>query len=96
MSILTTESKYDQDQEARLKLRIPRQYHQDSILFKLVSQYQIEVNILAALLTQKGDSDGWFDILLKGKKTSIDDALFYLSELDIEILNLERLDTDGL
>jgi hypothetical protein len=95
MSNLTVESNINQFEEVRLKIRVPRQYHQDSILFKLVSEYKVEINILAALLAQKGDSDGWFDILLKGNKKSIDDALFYLSELDIEILNLERLD-DGL
>jgi hypothetical protein len=95
MSNLTIESNINQFEEVRLKIRVPRQYHQDSILFKLVSEYKVEINILAALLAQKGDSDGWFDILLKGNKKSIDDALFYLSELDIEILNLERLD-DGL
>jgi hypothetical protein len=92
-------SKYgviNRPQEIRLKLRIPAQYHQDSILFKLASQYQVEITILAALLTQKGDSDGWFDLLLKGDANSLDDVLVYLSELDIEILNLTRLETDGL
>lgn len=86
----------DRPQEIRLKLRIPAQYHQDSILFKLVSEYQVEINILAALLTPKSDSDGWFDILVKGQQEAINNALFYLSELDIEVLHLNRIETDGL
>lgn len=89
-------STLDRPHEIRLKLRIPSQYHQDSILFKLVSQYHVEVNILAALLTPKRDSDGWFDILVKGQQKAIDDALFYLSELDVEVLNLNHIETDGL
>ncbi len=96
MSNLNTLAPKNYLQEARLKIRIPRQYRQDSILFKLVSQFQLEVNILAALLPQKGNSDGWFEILLKGDKKNIDDGLFYLSEFGIEILNLERLQTDGM
>ncbi len=91
-----TASFVDRSHEIRIKLRIPAQYHQDSILFKLVSQYQVEINILAALLTPKSDSDGWFDILIKGHKQAIDDALIYLQELNIEILTLNRLETDGL
>jgi hypothetical protein len=71
--------------QIRIKIRIPKNYHQEPVIYKLVSYYNLEINLFAAILGKSGQEDGWFDLQLKGNSQQIDSALIYLSELDIEI-----------
>jgi ABC-type methionine transport system ATPase subunit len=89
-----TLSTNDQRQaQKRLRIRIPKQYHQDPILSRLVSQHSLSVNILAAMLGANANGDGWFDIELRGNQSQIDNALTDLGDLDLEIW--PETETDG-
>ena len=79
--------------QKRIRLRIPKQYHQEPVISKLISDYNLKVNITAALLGCNGNGDGWFDLDLQGQNTRIQDALIYLKELDLEIWT--ESETDG-
>jgi hypothetical protein len=49
--------------EARVRVQIPSEYHQEPVISFLASEYRLQVNILAALLTGNAKESGWFDLL---------------------------------
>lgn len=69
----------------RIQIRIPHKYKRRPIIYHLASYYLLEVNILAALLTDRGD--GWFDLEISGSLKQISRALCYLAGLDVEVLH---------
>ncbi|MDF5727337.1 MAG: NIL domain-containing protein [Rhizonema sp. PD38] len=69
----------------RIRLRIPKEYHQEPVISRLVSDYSLTVNISAAILGSDAIGDGWFDLDLQGTSPQIDNALIYLNDLDLEI-----------
>ncbi|HAZ47796.1 MAG TPA: ABC transporter [Cyanobacteria bacterium UBA11369] len=77
----------------RIRIRIPKQYHQDPVISRLISDYNLTVNITAAILGGNANGDGWFDLELRGTITNIRRSLDYLNELDLEIWN--DAETDG-
>jgi ABC-type methionine transport system ATPase subunit len=77
----------------RIRLRIPKDYHQEPVISRLVSHYHLTVNIMAAILGRNANGDGWFDLELRGTIADIESALVYLNELDLEIWNDQE--TDG-
>lgn len=79
--------------QKRIRIRIPKQYHGEPVISKLISEYNLNVNITAAILGANGNGDGWFDLDLQGQYTRIQDALIYLKELDLEIWT--ESETDG-
>lgn len=81
--------------QTRIKVQIPRQYHQEPIISHLASQYGLEVNILAALLGTTSQDSGWFDLELRGSAEQINSALIYLSDLDITLWHRSGDETDG-
>lgn len=91
MQTLTTQTD-DRSTEQRIRLRIPKHYHQEPVISQLVSRYSLTVNIVAAILGANANGDGWFDLELKGSHAHIQDALVYLSELDLEVWQGEEAD----
>jgi ABC-type methionine transport system ATPase subunit len=92
--MMQTPMTQDQRQtQRRVRIRIPKQYHQDPVISHLVSQYQVTVNITAAILGANANGDGWFDLELRGLSSNIEEALTYLDQLDLEIW--KETDTDG-
>jgi ABC-type methionine transport system ATPase subunit len=75
----------DRPAQRRIKIRVPKHHIEEPVVSRLASNYNLEVNIISALLGAMNGNDGWFDLQLQGKSRSIEEALFYLSELDIEI-----------
>lgn len=71
--------------QTRIRIRIPKTYHQEPVISRLVSDYGLTVNITAALLGANARDDGWFDLELNGPVRQIDSALTYLTELDLEV-----------
>ena len=71
--------------QTRIRMRIPKEYHQEPVISRLVSQYGLTVNVNAALLGVKSSDDGWFDLELHGTADQIETALIYLNDLDVEI-----------
>lgn len=70
--------------QTRIKVRIPKDYHQEPIISRLVSDHGLTVNIVAALLSANAREDGWFDLELQGTNPQIESALVYFNELDLE------------
>ncbi len=75
----------DRPTSRRIKIRVPKHYIDEPIISRLASHHKLEVNILSALLGTPNGNDGWFDLQLQGNSKAIEDAIFYLSERDIEI-----------
>ncbi|WP_026735274.1 NIL domain-containing protein [Fischerella sp. PCC 9605] len=69
----------------RIRIRIPKNYHQEPVISRLVSDYGLTINISAAILGANAVGDGWFDLDLQGKNTQIDSGLTYLKDLELEI-----------
>jgi hypothetical protein len=81
--------------QTRIRIRIPKNYHQEPVISRLISQHGLTVNITAALLGANARDDGWFDLELQGTAAQIDSALLYLNELDLEIWHDSSAQTDG-
>ncbi len=71
--------------QIRIRLRIPKDYHQEPVISRLISQHGVTVNIAAALLSANARDDGWFDLELKGTPQQISSALIYINDLDLEV-----------
>jgi NIL domain len=71
--------------EIRIRICIPKQYHQEPVISHLITQHGLTVTITAALLSANSKADGWFDLQLQGVLAQIQAALIYLNDLDLEI-----------
>ncbi|MEG4229312.1 NIL domain-containing protein [Microcoleus sp. N9_B2] len=71
--------------QTRIRIRIPKEYHQEPVISNLISEQGLTVNFNAALLGVKTSDDGWFDLELIGTSQQIESALIYLNDLDVEI-----------
>lgn len=71
--------------QTRLRLCIPKQYSQEPIISRLMTQHGLIVNIAAALLSASAHEAGWFDLELRGTNTQIRSALLYLNDLDLKV-----------
>jgi NIL domain len=69
----------------RIRVRIPKNYHQEPVISRLVSDCGLIVNITAAVLGANAIGDGWFDLDLQGTIGQIEKGLTYLNNLDLEI-----------
>ncbi|AFZ29783.1 NIL domain-containing protein [Gloeocapsa sp. PCC 7428] len=81
--------------KTRIKIRIPKQLHEEPVISHLISQHGVTVNIAAALLSSNGRDDGWFDLEIRGTSEQIQNALIYLNELDLEVWNQSSSEQDG-
>lgn len=69
----------------RIRLRIPKDFHQEPVISRLVSDHGLTVNINAAMLGTDAIGDGWFDLDLQGTTAQIHSGLTYLNKLGLEI-----------
>ncbi|BAY98047.1 hypothetical protein NIES37_19950 [Tolypothrix tenuis PCC 7101] len=69
----------------RIRVRIPKDYHQEPVISRLVSDYGVTVNITAAILGANAVGDGWFDLELQGTDAQIQSALTHLNELSLQV-----------
>ena len=76
-------------------MSIPYCYAQTPILSRLVSQYHLGVNILAAKLEHDRHEPGIFDIELQGTTQKISQGLDYLKALNLQILSKANIDGDS-
>lgn len=81
--------------QTRIRVRIPKNLHQEPVISRLVSHHGITVNINAALLSVNARDDGWFDLELRGTSPQIESGLTYLNELDLEIWGESTPEEDG-
>lgn len=85
----------DRRTTTRVRIRIPKEYHEDPVISRLVSEHGVVVNINAALLGANARDDGWFDLELRGTSRQIQSALIYLEEMDLEIWGRSHPEEDG-
>jgi ABC-type methionine transport system ATPase subunit len=85
----------NRETQIELQIRVPQSYHQEPIISQLISKYQVKVIVLAAILGKHGQGDGWFDLKLIGTTKQINNAMVYLSDLDIEIWYGQDIEQDG-
>ncbi|MBD6618663.1 ABC transporter [Komarekiella sp. 'clone 1'] len=69
----------------RIRVRIPKDYHQEPVISRLVSDYGLTVNITAAILGANAVGDGWFDLDIQGTNKQIHNGLTYLHDLELEV-----------
>ncbi len=79
--------------QRRVRMRIPKQFHQEPVISQLVSEYQVTVNITAAILGANASGDGWFDLELRGTEDHVLNALGYINDLGLEVWR--ETDQDG-
>jgi hypothetical protein len=75
----------------RIRVRITKDYHQEPVISRLVSDYGLTINIKAAFLGQDAISDGWFDLDLQGTESQIDNGLSYLQDLKLEVWDANKI-----
>lgn len=71
--------------QKRLHIRIPKTLHQEPIISRLISDYNLTVNIKAAILGANANGDGWFDLSLQGSVEHLVSAMTYLNRMEVEI-----------
>lgn len=81
--------------QTRIRIRIPKNYHQEPVISRLISDHHLTVNISAALLGANARDDGWFDLELRGTPPQIRSAFIYLNELDLEVWQGDTAQNDG-
>ncbi len=91
----TTQLGANRPTKTRIRIRIPKTFHEDPVISRLVSHHGVTVNITAALLGANARDDGWFDLELRGTASQIQSALTYLNELDLEIWDQSTPEADG-
>ncbi|ARV57247.1 NIL domain-containing protein [Nostocales cyanobacterium HT-58-2] len=74
---------------SHIHIRIPQHYHRQPVVSRLISRYDLTINIAAALLEPHTEDDGWFNLEIQGIRPQVEAALDYLQELNIEIVLLE-------
>jgi hypothetical protein len=78
-------SQADEPVKTRIQFKIPQKYHKDPIISTLILDYQLRVNLISAILGKDGLGGGCFDLELQGYRQQIEQALNYLSQLDVDI-----------
>ncbi|WP_250124785.1 NIL domain-containing protein [Chroococcidiopsis sp. CCMEE 29] len=91
----TTELGVNRPTQTRIKIRIPKDLHEEPVISRLISHHGVTVNIAAALLSANSRDDGWFDLELRGRASQVQSALTYLNELDLEIWGQSNSEEDG-
>jgi hypothetical protein len=71
------------------RIRVPRHYHRQPMISRLISRYGLTVNIKAASLAVNSDRDGWFDIELQGNPEQVINSLSYLQRCGVDLMQVE-------
>jgi hypothetical protein len=70
------------------RIRVPHRYQQLPIISRLVSRYDLIVNIKAASFVSGNESDGWFDLEISGNPQQLTNSLSYLQGLGVNLVQL--------
>ncbi|KAB8331617.1 NIL domain-containing protein [Scytonema tolypothrichoides VB-61278] len=74
---------------SQIHIRIPQHYHRQPIVSRLISRYDLIINIASALLETHAKDDGLFNLEIQGVSQRLEAGLSYLQELNIEIVELD-------
>ena len=78
-----------------ITVRIPKEWHEQPVISRLISYCGITVNIAAAQTNGHVPQQGCFDLELGGTIFQIASALTYLNELNLEISHRFITGEDG-
>ena len=82
-AIVTVEEK--RRTTTRIAMRVPKSCQGEPIIARLSCEHGLTVTIIAALLGESPEDDGWFTLQLTGTTQQIQSGIIYLEELDLEI-----------
>jgi len=85
----------DTPTQIRLRVSIPKAYHQEPVISRLTADYGLLVNITGAMLRPDTREHGWFDLELRGTPSQIQNGLAYLQQLELKISGRPNADGDG-
>jgi ABC-type methionine transport system ATPase subunit len=68
-----------------IRIQIPQKLHQVPIISQLITDYQLGVNIRAAVLDHKATGGGWFDLSLTGDADQLQTAIDNLKQIGVQI-----------
>lgn len=72
--------------QIRLRVHIPPSYQQEPVIYRLIYDYGLVVNITGAMLGKNTAEQGYFDLELRGKLQQISKGLSYLESLNLKIV----------
>ncbi|MBD1821753.1 NIL domain-containing protein [Cyanobacteria bacterium FACHB-DQ100] len=75
--------RYQTLNRVRLRLEISASYHQEPILSRLVSDFNLVVNITGANLGKSNIGESYCDIEIRGTPQQISQGLIYLKSLNV-------------
>ncbi|MFM7382849.1 MAG: NIL domain-containing protein [Microcystaceae cyanobacterium] len=81
--------------KSRIYLLIPHTYQNTPILYQLIQQYRLKVNILGANLIENDHQFGHLDIEVFGYPHQIQQALDYLISLNLTVISKPNTDGDS-
>lgn len=73
--------------QTQIRLEIPKNFHQESVISRLISEHRIAVNVTDAPIGTNSRCDRWFTLELRGKVKQIRSALTYLNEIHPNVLH---------
>lgn len=76
-----------------IRIRVPQEYYGQPIVSRLISRYDLTINIAAAAFEAETKEDGWFNLEIQGNCQQLEAGFAYLQELGVEIeqLNLKTV-----
>ncbi len=84
----TFKSKFAKIPPVQIRIRVPQHYHRQPVISRLISRYNLTVNIKAASLTVDIDSCGWFDLELQGNPEEVINSLSYLQRIGVDLMQV--------
>jgi NIL domain len=70
------------------RIKVPQLYYRQPVISRLISRYNLTINITAASLISGCDNDGWFDVELQGNPQQLVNSLSYLQELGVDLVQV--------
>ncbi|MCX7595939.1 MAG: NIL domain-containing protein [Fischerella sp.] len=76
-----------------IRIRVPQEHYHQPIVSRLISRYNLTINIAAAAFEAETREDGWFNLEIQGSCQQLEAGFAYLQELGVEIerLNLKTI-----
>jgi len=84
----TFKSKSAKIPPVHIRIRVPQHYYRQPVISRLISRYNLTVNIKAASLTADIDSCGWFDLELQGNPEQVINSLSYLQRIGVDLMQI--------
>lgn len=81
--------------QTRIQVGIPKHLHREPVISRLISLYNVTVNITAAQLDSHLPQEGYFDLDIRGTAYQIESALSYLIKLSVDIWYKSTTEEDG-